>query len=227
MFTLLFWATLAVAVADWVATWQDWGRVRWLTKPAALILLTAWFTQMTGWRDGLMWFGLALVFSTGGDILLMLPEKQYFIFGLGSFFLAHVAYVVGFLQSPMNLDWKFLLPLLLVGLVFWVLRSRICAGVRRRGELSMLIPVTAYAAILSLMLLAALTTLFRPAWFGAPALLASLGAGLFLLSDSFLAFDRFVRPLPAAALKVMVTYHLGQILITTGVVLFSLGGSGI
>src|SRR5437764_844201 len=39
---------------------------------------------------------------------------------------------------------------------------------------------------------------------------AGAGAALFAGSDSMIAWNRFVRPFPWAAVGIMVTYHLGQ-----------------
>jgi len=63
----------------------------------------------------------------------------------------------------------------------------------------------------------------RPDWSSIAALFASLGAILFYASDSMLAWDRFVNPLSHARLKVMTTYHLGQIGILLGAMLHALG----
>jgi uncharacterized membrane protein YhhN len=216
MFTVLPQVMLALAFVDWAASWRGWIRVRWFTKPAVLLLLIAWFTQVSGWRGDLFWFGLGLVFSLLGDVLLMLPSR-FFLFGVGAFSLAHIAYIVGFWQMPLDLRWQILLPVLLIVLIFWLLNQRIQKGLRQNGETSMRVPVMAYAAVLSLMWLSALSTLLRPDWSLPMAVVVSIGAGLFFLSDSLLAGNRFVRPLPAADLLVMVTYHLGQILIVAGV----------
>jgi uncharacterized membrane protein YhhN len=54
------------------------------------------------------------------------------------------------------------------------------------------------------------------AWATGRPLLA-LGATVFMASDAVLASDRFVRPLRWGRLAVMVTYHLGQVLIVLGV----------
>ena len=42
---------------------------------------------------------------------------------------------------------------------------------------------------------------------------AMAGALTFYASDSLLGWNRFVRPFPHAHLAVMVTYHLGQLLL--------------
>lgn len=216
MLSPLYWLTLALAAAEWTAVWRSWHKVRWITKPGTLLALIAWFTQISGWQGGMAWFGLGLVFSLLGDILLLLPPR-FFIAGLAAFLLAHIGYILGF-SLPLHLPgWKIILPLLVISGVFILLMRRIRSGLHQQGEDGMLIPVTVYSIILSLMLLAALSTLLRPDWQPLPALLVSTGAGLFFISDSILANDRFVHPMRRGDLMVMVAYQIGQILITAGV----------
>ncbi len=58
-----------------------------------------------------------------------------------------------------------------------------------------------YMVVISVMLATALAS---------GNVLAGVGAALFVLSDSMIAWSRFVRPFRAAELGIMVTYHLGQ-----------------
>ena len=46
----------------------------------------------------------------------------------------------------------------------------------------------------------------------------SIGAAFFMLSDALLAINRFVTPLPWAALGVLGTYFTAQVLIARGCV---------
>jgi uncharacterized membrane protein YhhN len=78
-----------------------------------------------------------------------------------------------------------------------------------------------YAGAISAMLLMGTGTLFRPAWDAEAAVLAACGALLFTFSDLYLAFDRFVEPIPGARLMVRITYHLGQLALAAGVILYS------
>ena len=50
----------------------------------------------------------------------------------------------------------------------------------------------------------------------APSLLVAVGAGFFMLSDSLLATNRFVMPLPMAQVWVLATYYAAQALIVSG-----------
>lgn len=216
MVTAMFWATMAFAAVDWVGSWRGWRSLRYISKPLTLVLLIVWFTQVGGWKGNLLWFGLGLFFSLAGDVLLHLPAR-FFLAGVAAFFMAHLAYIAGFLQPLPLLDARLLFLVLPVCVVFVLLNRRIRKGLRDRRETDMIIPVTLYALILSTMLLLAISTLLNPAWARLPAIIVSLGAGLFFISDSVLAYSRFVRDLPHSDCFVMITYHLGQILLTAGV----------
>lgn len=217
MFNWIFWLMLAFAATDWIGSWRGWGKIRWLTKPGTLVLLIAWFTQAGGWRGPLFWFGLGLSFSLLGDVLLHAPSNL-FLPGMAAFFLAHISYIVGFAQSPLTVDWKILLIIFSMAAIYILFARKIRVGLRVNGATSMLLPLLVYAFIISVMVFFAISTLFRPAWGIFPAVLVSIGAVLFYISDSILAYSRFVRPFAASDLQVMVTYHLAQILIAVGVI---------
>jgi hypothetical protein len=61
--------------------------------------------------------------------------------------------------------------------------------------------------------------LIRPDWSTGPALLSSAGALLFFASDGLLAWNKFVEKLRYGKLLVIITYHLGQVLIVLGAAL--------
>ncbi|HQD15511.1 MAG TPA: lysoplasmalogenase, partial [Ottowia sp.] len=73
------------------------------------------------------------------------------------------------------------------------------------------LPVALYVLAIGLMVAQAVGRATRlrdgPAW------RVALGAGLFMLSDSLLATNRFVQPLPLAPLWVLGSYFIAQILI--------------
>ena len=74
----------------------------------------------------------------------------------------------------------------------------------RRSEPALGPPVLAYMGVISAMLVCAIGT-------GAP--LAIAGALLFYASDALIGWGRFVEARPWGDLAVMVTYHLGQVLL--------------
>ena len=207
-----------VAIAEWVATGKRIRKVRAFTKPSSLILLIVWFSVMGGWQVG-WWFGLGLVFSLFGDVFLLLRSK-FFIAGLVSFLLAHIAYIIGFAQTTVVYSWWMLVHIGIVMIVFWIAYPRLIAGVRRRLEYKKLtIPVTLYMLTIIVMLVSALFCWFGPEWGYIPAVISAAGALLFVISDSLLAAGRFLHPIPYGNFMVMFTYHLGQLGIILGVLM--------
>lgn len=210
MLTPLFWLALVVAAVDWIASWRQWKQVRYVSKPGTMVLLIAWFSQVGHWQGPLVWFGLALVFSLAGDIFLMLPAR-FFLFGLAAFLTAHVFYVVGLNVSPLPIRWESLVVLVVVGMAAALVFRNIRRGLlRKQGGGGMLVPVMLYSIVISLMVISALLNFWRPAWPLTAAAFAAGGAVLFYISDSILATNRFVAPVPAGDFWVMLTYHLGQ-----------------
>jgi len=209
---------LFIAALDWIAIAKAWRRLEYVAKPGVMVALLAWMWAqegLAGMQAGLGWFFLGLTFSLAGDVFLLLPRER-FISGLGAFLLGHLAYLVGFNQTLPPVNVASLILLVLVGGVALQLYRRISAGLERKKQSNMKTPVLMYSVVISLMLVSALTTLVRQDWQAAPALLVSAGALLFFLSDSLLAWNRFVTSLPHGQLVVIICYHLGQVGIVLG-----------
>ncbi len=209
--------TLVFAAADWLAV--GFGKVSWrkITKPAVMVVLITGFSLAGGWRDSGAWFGLGLVFSLAGDVLLLLPPS-YFMAGLGAFLVAHLAYIIGFNQSLILPGWQLIFAV--VGLVIADTLSfrRVRRSLMKRSKGRWLqYPFFGYMIIISLMLFSSFLCWFRPDWPRPAAALVSLGALLFYISDTALAFNRFCSPIRGGQVFVMVTYHLAQFAITAGV----------
>jgi uncharacterized membrane protein YhhN len=88
----------------------------------------------------------------------------------------------------------------MVGVFVMTVGMRILAAVKERAP-DLLTPVTAYVSVIGVMVACAIST-------GEP--LAIVGAGIFMLSDTLIAWNRFVQPLLWAPLAIMITYHVGQ-----------------
>jgi uncharacterized membrane protein YhhN len=127
----------------------------------------------------------------------MLPTDM-FVAGLAAFLVGHLCYVAGFWsQGPGGL--AFAVAAAVVVVVVAPLAYRILGALRDRPALG--VAVGLYMVVISVMLATALAT---------GNVLAGSGAALFVSSDAMIAWDRFVHPLRAADLGIMVTYHLGQ-----------------
>lgn len=153
-------------------------------------------------------YGLAILaglfFSLLGDIFLMLPSDR-FRSGLFSFLLAHICYIFAFLS-----DSPFATPLAPYLFSFGLGGAAVPAlwtGIPARLRL----PVAVYVAVLLVMVSQATSRAVH--LHAAPAVCASLGAALFLLSDALLAWARFRKPFPAAQALIHATYFPAQWLI--------------
>jgi alkenylglycerophosphocholine/alkenylglycerophosphoethanolamine hydrolase len=217
VFNLWLFLALLFIAADWAAIWKDWGKGKFVTKPLALIFLTIWFGSVYVSGSSMLWFGLGLFFSLIGDILLLFSYR-YFIFGLTAFLLTHAAYLVGLSCClPPITAWFLLGVAVSVWAIILVVMGKNLS--KNRTHRKMVIPVGIYATAISAMLFFAFWTLFRPDWPPQASGLVASGALLFFTSDLLLALDRFVRPFHNARLWVRITYHLGQLALSAGVVI--------
>lgn len=209
---LLFTALEAYAIR------RERRELEYIAKPAVILLLMVWLYAGTGWQGSSLWFGLGLLFSLLGDALLLFPHPRMFLSGLVAFLFTHACYLLGFKEQLLNPSaWSFLLMLFLLWNGIRLLR-RIAAAVRARGESRLVTPVILYGLMITLMLYAAMSTIFDPTWSGGAAFLVSAGAFLFWISDLMLAWNKFVTPLQGGRLPVLLTYHLGQISLIAGVI---------
>ncbi len=181
-----------------------------------MICLFVWLYVTTGLQGTLLWFGVGILFSLAGDIALLSIDR-FFMLGLIAFLLAHIAYLIGFnVPFPTTLGaWAFGIAIV-VGLSAVRLLRRIVEEVRT-NQPQLVIPVVVYSVVITLVLLSALLTLFRPDWTSGPAYLVSLGAFLFYLSDIILAWNKFVSPVKNGRMLNIGLYHLAQIAIVVGV----------
>lgn len=206
-------------ILEWVVVAKKWKRLRVITKPAPMIAMILWFSLVGGWQVPLFYFGMGLVFSMLGDILLLLSFR-YFVFGLLAFSFAHFFYIVGFNVTLPEFGmafWVLLAGVLIIGITNF--RPILNAMRKDRYQRRLITPVVFYGILISLMLFSAFLNIARPGWGLWDGLSSCLGAGLFYVSDSLLARERFIRSSKLGPVLIMVTYLLGQLLITAGVLI--------
>ncbi len=217
---MILWLILAAGFALWqlMVLWRGWGKLEYLTKPAVMVCLFGWLYSSTGLQGLTFWFGLGVLFSLAGDVFLMFQQERWFLFGLVAFLLAHISYLGGFQNEWRQFGfWQaVLLVILLMGAVR--IMRRIVASMRAGKEARLVAPVLLYAAVITAMLYAAMTTLSNPEWKAGASLLVSAGAFLFYLSDIILAWNKFVAPIRNGRLFNIAAYHLGQICLIAGVI---------
>lgn len=201
-----------------LALYKNWFKLEWLAKPAVMLCLLLWLVSSAGFEGAPLWFGLGILFSLAGDVLLMLSLERNFLAGLAAFLIAHIFYVIGFnLPLPGVSAWSVILAILIGWGGARILR-RIFAALLEKGKSRLRLPLILYGVVVSLMLLSALMKLDDLSWNAGAAVLAGVGAFLFYLSDIILAWNKFVAPMPNGRIYNIAVYHLGQILLIAGAV---------
>jgi uncharacterized membrane protein YhhN len=188
--------------------------LRSISKPALMPLLAIYFlTETRGTVTPLKaWILLALGFSWMGDILLMFEESNsmFFLFGLSAFFIAQVFYIVFFHNIRMREYIRGNALLLLVVIVYYFILISIISP--HLGDLKL--PVRIYGVVLSFMVMLAMHTMFSKNRTAGRWMM--IGAILFVVSDSLLAFNKFYSPFDYAGVVIMLTYGVAQLFIIGG-----------
>jgi len=189
-----------LAGANWWSRWAEDRRVEVVTKPATLVALIGVALLVDPVDPSVRaWFVAALVLSLAGDVFL-LGDERWFVPGLAAFLAGHLAYIGGFVAAPTWRWWAAGAALVPVAVVVATAGRRIVDGARST-DARLAGPVIAYLAVISAMLVAAAAA--GNGW-------AVVGAALFVVSDTILGWNRFVRSSPVLAPAIMITYHLAQ-----------------
>lgn len=177
----------------------------YIFKPLATIFILLNAVQL-GWVDPSLYkyaILAGLIFSLAGDVFMMLPSDR-FMAGLISFLIAHIFYIIAFTsETGFIVSLGSLVPFAVYGAVVFTILAP------HTGKLKL--PVLAYVIVILVMAWQACTRWSQTG--GTSALLAFLGAVLFVISDSVLALDRFRGKFKAARLLTPVTYLSAQWLI--------------
>ncbi len=216
-----FWFFLAcvLAVLQWLARWREIKWLHYLTKPGVMLALIAWSWQVSGWQGEIRWFAFALIASLLGDVFLMLPPS-FFLPGLAAFLTGHIFYLLGLNTAALTISPLLWMMIFVVALsTAGLLRFFLAALKRKPYSWRVRIPVAFYIVTIHLMVLSAASTFLRPEWSPVNAALVCGGALFFALSDTMLAYDRFVNKLRKAHVWIMMTYHMAQFLLLTGALL--------
>ncbi len=209
---------LIATLADIAFLLENNNAFRFYSKPLILASLIAYFYQISKPAAHTLLAKAvlsALIFSWIGDILLLWEE--YFLFGLGSFLIAQICYIVAFKVAQKDpetlLNQNFIksffvnLPIYFVAAFLFYLINPNLGGFK--------IPVIAYTIAITSMITTARERYGK-------SNLASfwqvfIGASLFFISDSIIAINRFYISFPEAGILIMGTYAIGQLLIVMGI----------
>jgi uncharacterized membrane protein YhhN len=164
-------------------------------SPIACLLIAVSATGVQGRQWLIM---AALLFCGIGDVSL---ERGHFSLGLGAFLVGHLFYLGAFCRQPEISVRK---GLLLAGLAAYcaILVTFLAPHL---GDMAS--AVFLYMTVIAIMAAAAITGRRNHP-------LVALGALLFVLSDSLIAVNRFVEPIPGARYWIMILYYSAQYLLT-------------
>ena len=187
-------------------------RVEWLqlATGAKLIastgfLATAMSVGALRHRFGRVLF-VGLVLSFCGDLFLTGASQRAFLFGLGSFLLAHLAYVGAFTIYGINRRWAVIaaIPVLAGAAIvtMWMLPSL---------PTELIMPVHAYTGVISLLVIAA----FGSKGAGASTLFVA-GALMFFVSDLSVAAQRILQSDIPTFIWGLPLYYTGQLCLALG-----------
>ncbi|MGI6048061.1 MAG: lysoplasmalogenase [Petrimonas sp.] len=182
-------------------------------KPLIVATLLFYFLNVTGnmFVEFKWWMIFALVFCMMGDTFLIFSrgDEFFFILGLSAFLVGHIFYIFVYKRIVKNKFISFHLPktLFVTAYVAFLLYLLI-----PRADVLWL-PVVLYALVIGMMLAFAfhLTKIGKMGW------LIAAGGFLFVISDSFIALNKFYTPIPQNHWIVMITYIAAQFLIVEGV----------
>lgn len=206
VFAIMIAALLAIR-AHYLEPEQRWQVYAF--KPLATLLILALALGLTPARADYQWaIAAGLLFSTAGDVFLMLPRDR-FVAGLASFLVAHLCYVWAFsIGVPFGAAPLLWLPFFAAG---GVVLALVWPGLKP----ALRAPVAVYVVVI-----AAMAGQATGRWYAsgsAVALVAAVGAGLFVVSDAVLAIDRFRWKFRAARAVTLATYWAAQLLIALSV----------
>lgn len=168
----------------------------------ALAFLPFTYLGTTG-ANPLFVLSLALALSALGDFFLALKDQsRFFLYGLGTFLAAHVAYLAAFLPHATVPEGSALIAIVATiaaaGAFLFVL-------VPRLGKMKL--PVIAYFTIIMAMVAAA-WSIPNASW------MLGAGAVIFAVSDSLIAVRKFLKPFAGSHIAVWTTYVAAQFMMS-------------
>jgi uncharacterized membrane protein YhhN len=208
-------AFIVAAIVQLLAILGGWSQAGDISKCLLLPALCGYYVA-SGSRS-IVFVG-ALFFCWVGDVLLIFQQRDemFFMGGLAAFLTGHVLYIVAYRQhrsEDRSLELlntqkvRFALPVLLAATGLFTVLLPMLGGLA--------VPVLLYTIVIALMVMNAI---FRYGRTNASSFwLVFGGALLFMVSDSILALNKFLSPLPLAGFWIMMTYIGAQLMIVAGI----------
>ena len=147
---MYIWLVLAFIFAslEALAVSKNLEGVEYLAKPAVMVCLFLWLYSSTGLQGNTFWFGVGILFSLAGDVLLMIAFDRLFLFGLAAFLFGHLSYITGFKDELETVSaWSLLLLVFIAVSVIRMMRQ-VVGAMRAKGENNLVYPVIIYGTLI-------------------------------------------------------------------------------
>jgi uncharacterized membrane protein YhhN len=201
-------------VANIIAGLLENQWLEYISKPLIVVFLAIYFILRTKANLSPLkkWILFALFFSWVGDVLLMFQQKDplFFLSGLSAFLIAHIFYIVFFHRVRVAEQLRSNPWFLLIVVIYYVALVSFLSPTL--GDMKM--PVRVYGIVISFMFMLALHMLYIREKTAGKWMMT--GAGLFILSDSILAINKFYYSFDLAGLFIMLSYGAAQYFIIEG-----------
>lgn len=164
----------------------------------------------------------ALITSWLGDVLLIPKGTKWFVMGGISFLVSHILFIFTYVPNIVfaEVKWYIVIP---VAVIYFTIAGIIIKNIINNTPKMMIFPMFAYLIANSTMNTFALMQLISAP--SAGSVIAYIGAVLFFISDCTLFLVRYHKK-PEIIFKkhftVMLTYILGELLITQGIIMLTI-----
>jgi uncharacterized membrane protein YhhN len=215
---LFLFAIAVIGVFSGIALHEN--RLDYIFKPLIMISLGGHFLMNSAKFDSKirLFAVLAILFSLFGDTFLMFAGDgpNFFIFGLGSFLVAQIGYIFLFrrlnevegLKPYLATKPLWLLPYIVYGAVIYFLLF---------PNLDQVLKIAVFIYMSALLAMSVMALNRKGIQPDISFKLVFTGSLLFMFSDTLIALDKFLTPIPSDRFWVMSTYMAAQYLIVTGV----------
>jgi len=154
---------------------------------------------------------VGLIFCLIGDVCLALPSERVFKVGLVTFLIGHIFYIFSFstlIQIPHWISIGLFIFLGMSAFIFFWLRPHLK---------SMLIPISLYIVIITIMVIGAWAVFWKSSFQISGRALILAGALCFYFSDVFVARDKFIKEEYVNRLLGLPLYYAGQFMLAFSV----------
>ncbi len=171
--------------------------------PMLLIIYYAYLNKKIGKDKYSIILLIGLFFCMLGDTFIVIS----FVMGLIAFLIGHLFYIGGFL-TRWTFSWLRFSTIVLITIYAFLMGNKLVSSLQMNDIAYLIIPVILYICVISFMFWSANMTGNKFAIFGST---------LFVISDSVLAWNKFINDVPYSDEIIMVTYYLAQFFIASSI----------